>query len=103
MIEIGSKVDGRYRITGRIAHGGMADIYEAYDVVLRLPVALKLMRSDMMGKKENLERFRRECIAAASLNNPYIVKVYGSGEIDGRPYMANEYVDGRTVRDKLNI
>lgn len=103
MIEIGSKVDGRYRITGRIAHGGMADIYEAYDVVLRLPVALKLMRSDMMGKKENLERFRRECIAAASLNNPYIVKVYGSGEIDGRPYMANEYVDGRTVRDKLNM
>ena len=45
MIEIGSKVDGRYRIMGRIAHGGMADIYEAYDVVLRLPVALKLMRS----------------------------------------------------------
>ncbi len=103
MIEIGSKVDGRYRIMGRIAHGGMADVYEAYDVVLRLPVALKLMRSDMMGKKENLERFRRECIAAASLNNPYIVKVYGSGEIDGRPYMANEYVDGRTVRDKLNM
>ncbi len=103
MIEIGSKVEGRYRIVGRIAHGGMADIYEAYDVVTHHAVALKLLRADMMDKKENVERFHRECIAAASLNNPNIVKVYGSGEIDGRPYMANEYVDGRTLRDKLNM
>ncbi len=103
MIEIGDKLDNRYRVTGRIAHGGMADVYEAYDIVTRRPVALKLLRLDMMKKKENLERFKRECIAAASLNNPNIVKVYGSGEIDGRPYMANEYIDGRTLRDKLNV
>lgn len=103
MIEIGEKIDGRYRITGRIAHGGMADIYEAYDVIGRRRVAIKVMRIDMMKDKSNIERFQRECIAAASLNNPNVVKVYGQGIIDDRPYMVNEYVSGRTLRDKLNL
>jgi len=103
MIEIGQKIDERYRVTSRIAHGGMADVYEAYDIVNRRSVALKIMRVDMMDNPKNIERFKRECIAAASLNNPNIVKVYGQGMIEGRPYMANEYVDGRTLRDKLNV
>lgn len=103
MIEIGQKIDDRYRITSRIAHGGMADVYEAYDIVARRIVAIKVMRVDMMDNPKNVERFKRECIAAASLNNPNIVKVYGQGIVDGRPYMANEYVDGRTLRDKLNV
>lgn len=103
MIEIGEKIDERYRMTSRIAHGGMADVYEAYDIVNRRTVALKIMRVDMMDNPKNIDRFNRECIAAASLNNPNIVKVYGQGTVDGRPYMANEYVDGRTLRDKLNV
>jgi eukaryotic-like serine/threonine-protein kinase len=103
MIEIGMKIDGRYRVTSRIAHGGMADVYEGYDIVNRRIVAIKVMRVDMMDNPKNVERFKRECIAAASLNNPNIVKVYGQGIVDGRPYMANEYVDGRTLRDKLNV
>lgn len=103
MIEIGMKIDGRYRIEGRIAHGGMADIYEAFDIILKKSVALKIMREDMMDNPKNIERFEHECIASASLNNINIVKVYSHGVIDGRPYMANEYVEGRTLRDKLNI
>ena len=103
MSEIGGKNDGRYRVVGRIAHGGMADIYEGYDVVTHHAVAIKILRKEMTQKRENIERFHRECVAAASLNNPNIVKVYGSGEIEGRPYMVNEYVDGRTLRDKLNM
>lgn len=103
MIEIGQKIDDRYRITSRIAHGGMADVFEAYDIVSRRSIAIKVMRVDMMDDPKNVERFKRECIAAASLNNPNIVKVYGQGVVDGRPYMANEYVDGRTLRDKLNV
>ncbi|MCR4562100.1 MAG: protein kinase [Bacilli bacterium] len=103
MIELGQKIDGRYLITSRIAHGGMADVYEAKDIIDHHPVAIKIMREDMMNDKRNVERFKRECIAAASLNNPNVVKVYGQGEVDGRPYMANEYVSGRTLRDKLNI
>ncbi|MCH3908887.1 MAG: serine/threonine protein kinase [Bacilli bacterium] len=103
MIEIGNKIDERYRITSRIAHGGMADVYEAYDIVNRETVAIKIMRIDMMDNPQNIVRFKRECMAAASLNNPNIVKVYGNGIVDGRPYMVNEYVEGRTLRDKLNV
>ena len=103
MIELGDKIDGRYRVVSRIAHGGMADVYEGYDIVYKRPVALKIMRKDMMGSEKNIERFHRECVAAASLNDPNIVKVYGEGTVDGRPYMVNEYVDGRTLRDKLNV
>lgn len=103
MIEIGDKIDERYRITGRIAHGGMADVYEAFDIVLRRIVALKIMREDMMKDPKNIERFNHECKIASSLNNPNIVKWEGQGIIDGRPYMANEYVEGRTLRDKLNV
>jgi serine/threonine protein kinase len=103
MINIGDRIDERYHISGRIAHGGMADVYEAYDIVSRKSVAIKVMREDMMKDPKNLVRFQRECIAAASLNNPNIVHVYGQGSIDGRPYMVNEYVKGQTLRDKLNF
>ena len=102
MIEIGMKIDDRYRVTSRIAHGGMADVYEAYDLLMHRSVALKIMRSDVI-TPQNVDRFEKECIACASLDSPYIVKVFGQGKVDGRPYMANEYVDGRTLRDKLNV
>lgn len=103
MIEIGMKIDERYRVTSRIAHGGMADVYEAYDILMHRPIALKIMRTDVLSDPKNIDRFKHECIACASLNSPYIVKVYSHGTVDGRPYMANEYVDGRTLRDKLNV
>lgn len=103
MIKIGDRIDERYHITGKIAHGGMADVYEAYDTVKRRTVSLKVMREDMMKNEGNLARFERECIAAASLNNPNVVKVYGSGVIEGRPYMVNEYIRGQTLREKLNF
>jgi len=103
MIELGSKIDNRYRITSRIAHGGMADVYEAFDVVLKKEVAIKIMREDMMDDPKNVERFNRECVFGASLNSPNIVRVFSHGTVEGRPYMTNEYVSGRTLRDKLNL
>lgn len=103
MIEIGGKIDGRYRVTGRIGHGGMADVYEGFDTINHKIVAIKIMRQDVMDNPMNVQRFQKECVASASLNSPYIVKVYGQGKVDNRPYMINEYVDGRTLRDKLNV
>lgn len=102
MIDIGMKIDDRYRVTSRIAHGGMADVYEAYDILMHRTVALKIMRTDMINEV-NIERFEKEGIVSASLDSPLIVKVYGQGKVDGRPYMVNEYVEGRTLRDKLNV
>ncbi len=103
MIKVGDKIDGRYRVVSRIARGGMADVYEAVDVFSHKPVSLKVMREDMMDSPSNVARFSRECVAAASLDNPNIVKVYGQGIADGRPYMANEYIKGQTLRDTLNF
>ncbi len=103
MIGRGDRIDERYHIVNPIAHGGMADVYEAYDAVNRKTVAIKIMRYDMMKDTKNIARFQRECIAVASLNSPYVVKVYGQGTIDGRPYMVNEYVRGETLRDRLNF
>ena len=103
MIRVGDRIDGRYRVVSRIARGGMADVYEAVDVFTHRPVSLKVMREDMMDSPSNVARFSRECVAAASLDNPNIVKVYGQGITDGRPYMANEYIKGQTLRDTLNF
>lgn len=96
-------IDDRYHISGLIARGGMADVYEAYDIISKKTVAIKIMREDIAQDRKNIARFERECIAASSLNSPSVVKVYGQGVIDSRPYMVNEFVKGQTLRDKLNL
>ena len=103
MIKIGDKIDGRYRIVSRVATGGMADVYEANDTLTRKVVSIKVMRSELLSDPKNIDRFQNECEAASSLNNPNIVRVYGSGFIEGRPYMANEFIKGQTLRDKLRF
>ena len=103
MIKIGDKIDDRYRIVSRIATGGMADVYEANDLISRRIVSIKVMKEELLKDPINLARFNNETASAASLNHPNIVKVYGRGIIEGRPYMANEYVKGETLRDKLNF
>ena len=103
MIEIGDRLNNRYHITNKISHGGMADIYEAYDSVGRRVVAIKILREEMMADPANIARFERECVATSSLYNPNIVSVYDHGEIDGHPYMVNEFVKGQTLREKLNF
>lgn len=103
MIKIGDRIDSRYRIVSRIASGGMADIYEANDLVSRRIVSIKVMKEELLKNPANLARFNNETAAAASLNHPNIVKVYGRGMVDGRPYMANEYIKGQTLRDKLSF
>lgn len=103
MIKIGDKIDERYRIVSRIATGGMADVYEANDLVLKRIVSLKVMKEELLKDPANLERFLNETAMAASLAHPNIVKVFGRGYIDGRPYMANEYIKGQTLRDRLSF
>ncbi len=103
MIKIGDKISDRYRITSRIATGGMADVYEANDLVTKRIVSIKVMKEELLKDPLNVERFKNEAAAAASFNHPNIVKVYGQGAVDGRPYIANEYIQGQTLRDKLNF
>lgn len=103
MFKIGSLIDGRYRVTARIGHGGMAEVYEANDVINRKKVAIKLIREDVMKNPVNLKRFQNEVTIAASLSHPNIVKVYDHSTLGGRPYIVNEYINGQTLKDALDF
>ena len=102
-LHIGSLVDGRYRVTARIGHGGMAEVYECNDVITKKSVAIKLIRKDVMDNPVNLKRFKNEASIAASLNHPNIVKVYNHGTIEGVPYIANEYIKGQNLKEVLDF
>ncbi len=103
MLEVGDNLAGRYHITSKIGHGGMADVFEAYDSLKHRTVAIKMLRPEIVKDKSNVDRFEHEWVAASSLYNPNIVAIYDYGSHDGLPYMVNEYVKGQTLREKLNF
>ncbi|MFI8181899.1 protein kinase [Actinacidiphila glaucinigra] len=97
--------DGRYRLTGRLGRGGMAEVFAAEDVRLGRTVAVKLLRSDLAEDPVSKARFTREAQSVAGLNHHAVVAVYDSGEdvTPGGtvPYIVMELVEGRTIRDLL--
>lgn len=102
-VKIGSLIDGRYRVTARVGHGGMAEVYEANDIINKRTVAIKLIREDVMKNPVNLHRFENEATIAASLNHPNIVKIYNHGTVDGVPYIANEFIKGQNLKETLDF
>src|SRR3954468_10500523 len=90
----GLVLDGRYRIEEEIARGGMGVVYRATHVRLGQRRAVKLITPHYAHDGEYLEGFRREATAAASIEHPHVVAVYDSGEVDGRPYLVMQYVEG---------
>ncbi len=103
MIKIGDRIDNRYRITGRIGTGGMAEVFEATDFISKKIVAIKIMREELLDDSENIKRFEREATACAAMNHPNIIHVYARGVVDDRPYMAYEYIKGQTLSEKLDF
>lgn len=103
MIKIGERIDNRYRITGRIGTGGMAEVFEATDFISKKIVAIKVMREELLDDHENVVRFEREATACAAMNHPNIIHVYTRGVVDSRPYMAYEYIKGQTLAEKLDF
>jgi beta-lactam-binding protein with PASTA domain len=97
----GTVVDGRYRITGRIGSGGMADVYCAEDAHLGREVALKVLHRRFARDREFVERFKREASAAAGLQHPNVVSVFDRGEHDGTYYIAMENLQGRTLKEVI--
>jgi beta-lactam-binding protein with PASTA domain len=96
-----SPLDGRYRILSRLGSGGMADVYLARDESLGRLVAIKVLKERLAADDEFVERFRIEAQAAASLNHPAIVAVYDRGKAGASPYIAMEYVDGESVKQRV--
>lgn len=102
-IKYGSLVDERYRITSRVGHGGMAEVFEATDIISKKSVAIKFIREDVMSNPVNLKRFANEASIVAQLNDPNIVKIYNHGVVEGRPYIAYEYISGQSLKEALDF
>jgi eukaryotic-like serine/threonine-protein kinase len=90
-------IGGRYVLGGRIASGGMADVWEAVDLTLQRAVAVKVMRPDTDHEEVFRLRFRDEALHAASLMHTNIATVFDYGEEDGLAYLVMELVEGRTL------
>jgi len=91
---------GRYRVEGLLGTGAMGEVYRAYDPVIDRPVAIKIVRTELAagtGSEQWLQRFRREARAAGRRFHPNIVAILDFGEDDGKPFLAMEYVDGRSL------
>jgi beta-lactam-binding protein with PASTA domain/serine/threonine protein kinase len=98
---IGTTIDGRYRITGRVARGGMATVYTATDERLERTVALKIIHPSQATNVHFVDRFTDEAKTIARLTHPNVVAVYDQGRHLGLPYLVMEYVQGKTLRDLL--
>ncbi|MBX3228471.1 MAG: serine/threonine protein kinase [Labilithrix sp.] len=88
---------GRYRVLRKLAEGGMGDVYVAYDESLDRRVALKVLRAT----HDRTPSLRREAQALARLAHPNVVAIHEVGEHEGRPYVAMELVEGRTLAEWL--
>ena len=92
---------GHYRLETRIGHGGMGEVYRAFDTRLNRPVAVKVMRSEE-DKERAVDRFLREARSASALNHPNIVVIHEVGETsEGDHFIVQELIEGSTLRALL--
>ncbi|MFD7654779.1 serine/threonine-protein kinase [Actinosynnema sp. NPDC059797] len=90
---------GRYRLTGSLGVGGMAEVHRAWDVDLRRPVAVKVFRP--CADDDAVRRFHLEARTLARLSHPGVVSLYDAGLHGGRPFMVLRLVEGTTLRARL--
>lgn len=95
------KTLGQYKIIGVIGKGGMSTVYKAVQPSLERYIALKVLMPHF-AEAEFVARFKREALAAARLSHPNVVHVYDAGEADGYYYIAMEYIEGGTLKDRLD-
>jgi eukaryotic-like serine/threonine-protein kinase len=98
---IGALFDGRYRIIRKLGSGGMANVYLAADEDLGRRVAIKILNDRHASDDQFVERFRREAKNAAGLSHPNIVSIYDRGEAEGTYYIAMEYLEGRSLKERI--
>ena len=92
---------GRYRIVSLLGEGGMGRVYLAEDTKLHRKVSLKFLSTDVTQDHERLRRFEQEARAASALNQPNIITIHEIGEEDGHQFIATEFIEGQTLRERL--
>ena len=90
-----------YELGPLLGAGGMGEVYRAKDVRLGRPVAIKVLRPESAATPERLARFEQEARTASALNHPNVITIYDIGRVDDTPYIAMEYVEGKTLRELL--
>ena len=99
--ELRAALKGKYEIERELGRGGMATVYLANDVKHEREVAIKVLRPDLAAAL-GPERFLREIRIAANLTHPHILPLHDSGEAEGFLYYVMPYIEGQTLRDRID-
>src|SRR5688572_17378474 len=91
-----------YRIVSKIGAGGMGEVYLAQDTKLNRRVALKILPAELAANQDRMRRFVQEAQAAAALNHPNIATIHEIGEGEDVNFIAMEFIDGATLREKIH-
>src|SRR5712692_7372748 len=92
---------GRYEIRSKLGEGGMGEVYLAQDTKLDRTVALKVLPADLANDQSRMRRFVQEARTASSLSHPNVAHIYEIEETNGVHFIAMEYVDGETLRERM--
>ena len=93
----GQIIHRRYRLDALIAHGGMGEVWKAWDTILHRTVAVKVLRSDVLADRQHLERLRMEAHNSADLAHPNIAALFDYYEEDGAGFIVMEYVPNESL------
>jgi serine/threonine protein kinase len=93
---------GSYEITSLLGSGAMGEVYRAKDLKLGRDVAIKVLREELASDPDRLRRFEQEARSASALNHPNIITIHDIGKHEATPYIAMEFVEGKTLRELLS-
>jgi serine/threonine protein kinase, bacterial len=93
---------GKYRLMELLGHGGMGEVWRAYDTAIDRTVAIKILPAEISRDAVFQQRFRREAHAAARLNSPHVIPIHTYGEVDGRLFLDMRLIEGRDLQSVLN-
>jgi len=94
-------VISHYRILTKLGAGGMGEVYLAEDTKLNRKVALKILPADVAANEDRMRRFVQEAKSASALNHPNIITIYGIDQVDSVYFIASEFIDGQTLRERM--
>lgn len=100
LIEAGKKI-GRYEVLKKLGEGGMGEVFLAYDISLERRVALKILSEEFSRNEQRVLRFKQEAKAASALNHPNIITIYEIGKVEDVEFIATEFIEGDTLREKI--